>query len=215
MSAVISISLQTNAAQAERLHALQLQFANACNTISPVVQEHRCWNRVALHHLVYKQLRTKFPALGSQMACNVIYSVCRTARTIYTHPKSPWAASADNTKNKLPLLRFSPSFPVFFDRHTLSLNHGKLSLFTLDGRMRFQLGLDATSEARFKTEKLKEIVLKQKPDHGFVLEFYFGSELDASTDKNKAELPEYLLINAPAGSKESVLVAASATPYTR
>jgi hypothetical protein len=40
--------------------------------------------------MAYKPLRERFPQLGSQMACNVIYSVSRAARHVYQHPSSPY-----------------------------------------------------------------------------------------------------------------------------
>ncbi|MEG2632599.1 MAG: hypothetical protein RSB42_17155, partial [Comamonas sp.] len=126
--------------QLARLQALQLGFAQLCNALAPLVQTTRVWNRVALHHLAYRQLREQFPSMGSQMVCNAIYSVSRTCRMVFQHPGSP--LHLDKLGDKpLPLLRFADSCPVYFDRHTLSLKNGLLSMFTLDGRMRFQLSL--------------------------------------------------------------------------
>lgn len=73
----LRISLQTSQEQKARLHELQQLFARACNALAPTVRDSRCWNRVVLHHMTYKALREQFPALGSQMACNAIYSVGR------------------------------------------------------------------------------------------------------------------------------------------
>ena len=86
----LRIALNGTPTQFERLRALQVAFADVCNAIAPVVQSTRCWNRVALHHLVYRSMRERFPALGSQMICNAVYSVSRTARLVLQHPKSPW-----------------------------------------------------------------------------------------------------------------------------
>ena len=49
----------------------------------------------------------------------------------------------------LPLLKFAASCPVYFDRHTLSLKPGQLSLYTMDGRMRFELALASDKLALF------------------------------------------------------------------
>lgn len=209
----MSLSLSLDAAQQGRIQALQLEFARACNAISPVVQAQRCWNRVALHHLVYKQIRADFPALGSQMACNVIYSVCRTARLVYSHPKSPWAVGSGADPSAvpaLPLLKFSDSFPVFFDRHTLSLRQSQLSLFTLDGRMRFYIELGEAARDRFNTHKLKEIVLKQQANGVYVLEFFLGLHNDPPPPAFAADLPQYLVLNDDKKSPHAVLVAACA-----
>ena len=144
--------------------------------MAPLVQRTRCWNRVTLHHLAYRGLRDSFPTIGSQMACNVIYSVSRTCRIVYQHPDSPFnvARMADKP---LPLVQFDSTSPVYFDRHTLSLKDGALSMFTLDGRMRFQLSLAPADETRFREQKLREIVLLRRADKVFELAFQFA-ELD-------------------------------------
>ena len=74
------------------------------------------------------------------MVCNAIYSVSRTCRLVLQHPNSPLNI-AKRPGTALPLLVFLPNSPVYFDRHTLSLKDEKLSIYTLDGRMHFQLAL--------------------------------------------------------------------------
>jgi hypothetical protein len=137
MSSLLRIPLNTTPEQARRLMALQAGFAQVCNALAPIVQQTRVWSRVALHHLAYRQLRERFPGMGSQMVCNAIYSVSRTCRLVYQHPNSPFSLARLGEK-PLPLLRFADNCPVYFDRHTLSVKGGQLSMFTLDGRMRFQ-----------------------------------------------------------------------------
>lgn len=196
MNSGLIINLTTTPEQAERLQALQAAFAEVCNTLSPVVREQRCWNRVTLHHLTYHALRARFPKMGSQMVCNAIYSVCRTSRLVYQHPGSPFNITK-RPDAPLPLIRFSPGSPVYFDRHTLSIKSGKLSMYTLDGRMRFQIDLRATDEERFAREKLREILLTQS-SNGYQLVFTFlveaGAQAEEDTAGVNAELPEYLLI---------------------
>lgn len=187
------IRLDANPAQNAGLERLQALFAKACNLLGPIVRETRCWNRVALHHLSYRKLREVFPELGAQMVCNAIYSVCRSARLIYQSPASPWCVTK-NPEAALPLLQFSASAPVYFDRHTLNIRQGKLSMFTLDGRMRFELGLAPADETRFKEEKLKEVLLT-RDDQGFFLFFSFGDEPDLQ--KQSLECPEYLIVIDP------------------
>ena len=183
MNSVLRVPLSTNAEQHGRLLALQCAFAEVCNAMSPVVQQTRCWNRVALHHMLYKSLRAQFPALGSQMVCNAIYSVSRTSRLIYQHPSSPFNLGRLGTK-PLPLLRFDSNCPVYFDRHTLSVKSGQLSMYTLDGRMRFDLALSPAHEAMFHTMKLQEVVLARPRVSMFELTFSFA---DASGAKDTAE----------------------------
>lgn len=204
MKRVVRVSLQTSPEQARQLIRLQEVFAQACNALAPMVRSTRCWNRVALHHMAYKQLRQQFPALGSQMVCNAIYSVCRASRHVYQHPSSPFNPQRLGRRT-LPLLRFLPQAPVYFDRHTLSLKAGQASLYTLDGRMRFELGLDPALEQSLRAQRLREIVLERIRSDRFALSFHLVSSAQVP-DQPKAALdgptdfPEYLLIeDEPAG----------------
>jgi len=198
MKHTLRVALDATPEQFQRLRDLQVTFAAVCNAIAPVVQSTRCWNRVALHHLVYRNMRERFPALGSQMICNAVYSVSRTARLVLQHPKSAWNVNKQSGA-PLPLLRFAPSAPVYFDRHTLSLKGNVLSMLTLDGRMRFALRLASADEARFHHEKLVEVVLVVTA-RGFELIFQFAS-LDAAGSVQKMSanglLPEYVLVIPP------------------
>ena len=175
-----------------RLRQLQVGFAEVCNQIAPVVQQSRCWNRVALHHMLYRSLRDRFPAMGSPMVCNAIYSVSRSARTVLQHPASPWNVQR-HPDRPLPLIRFADSAPVYFDRHTLSIRDGQLSMFTLDGRMRFDLQLGPADEARFHNEKLLEVVLAGD-GQAYSLTFRFGGDVSGAAAEKDAELPQYLVI---------------------
>lgn len=196
MNSVLRIPLDASPEQVARLQALQSGFARVCNTLAPVVQQTRVWNRVALHHLAYRQLRGQFPEMGSQMVCNAIYSVSRTSRVVFQHTASPFNLARLGDK-PLPLLRFSDSCPVYFDRHTLSLKGGQLSMFTLDGRMRFQLALQPQDERRFHECKLREIVLSRTSEGTYVLSFLLVSEPDndpSAADAAGGEIPEYIMV---------------------
>ena len=197
MNFSLRIVLNTTPEQLERLMALQAAFATVCNSLAPTVQQTRVWNRVALHHLTYRSMRERFPELGSQMVCNAIYSVSRTSRLIFQHPQSPFNL-AKLAGRPLPLLRFSDSCPVYFDRHTLSVRDGHLSMFTLDGRMRFALALQPADEANFNEKKLREIALSRQLDGQFALSFLFSEGADESlsdvTGPTDAEIPEYVMV---------------------
>lgn len=200
MNSVLRVPLLLSPEQTAKLQALQAEFALACNALAPVVQQTRVWNRVALHHLAYKMLRAKFPDMGSQMICNVIYSVSRTSRAVFQHPGSPFNLARLGNK-PLPLLRFTENSPVYFDRHTLSLKDGLLSIFTLEGRMRFKLSLKPVHEQRFQSQKLSEIVLARRKDEIFELMFRFSELQDitaSSPDFKRSEstksVPAYVTI---------------------
>lgn len=198
MKSAVSIQLNTTPAQAQRLAELQHAFAAVCNVLGPLVQKTRCWNRVALHHMAYKQLRQQFPDIGSQMVCNAIYSVSRSCRIVYQHPKSPFNLNRRGDQ-PVPTLRFLPQSPVYFDRHTLSIKDGQVSMYTLDGRMRFQLDLAADDEQRFREEKLREIVLTgQGTSYQLSFSFAVSDELEetevSDSRSGSAELPEYVVV---------------------
>jgi hypothetical protein len=197
MNLLLRIPLNTTPEQLARLQALQVAFARVCNALAPTVQQTRVWNRVALHHLTYRSLRVQFPEMGSQMVCNAIYSVSRTCRLVLQHPQSPFNLARLGGK-PLPLLRFSDTCPVYFDRHTLSVKAGQLSMYTLDGRMRFALALKPEDEATFNEKKLREIVLSARAEGGFQLSFLFSDgQQDEPTEPavdSGAEVPEYVMI---------------------
>ena len=190
MKSVIRVPLNTTPEQYARLQALQTAFAQVCNALAPEVQRSRVWNRVALHHLHYRSLREKFPALGSQMVCNAIYAVSRTSRLIFQTPASPFSLAKLGNK-PLPLMQFADSCPVYFDRHTLSIKANKLSLFTLDGRMHFELTLPEEQLLLFRVTKLKEIVLTRRLDNAYELAFWLEP---AELEPSQPLIPEYLSV---------------------
>lgn len=195
MNISLRVPLNTSPEQAAKLQQLQAAFALACNALAPLVQKTKVWNRVALHHMAYKPLREQFPQMGSQMVCNAIYSVSRHCRLLFQNPRSPLSLAKLGDK-PLPMLRFSDRCPVYFDRHTLSLKDGQLSMYTLDGRMRFMLGLKPEDEANFHEKKLREIVLSSNASGRFELAFVFsdGDDEAVMADSSAAELPEYMMV---------------------
>src|SRR6185369_6414065 len=100
-----------------------------------------------------------------------------TARRVFQQPASPFHLSRLEGK-PLPLLRFMETGPVYFDRHTLSLKAGTLSMYTLDGRMRFLLSLSESDQKSFHEKKLREIVLSRKANGSFELLFWFTDAQD-------------------------------------
>ncbi|NMM78533.1 hypothetical protein [Acidovorax sp. SRB_24] len=225
MNFQLKILLETSSAQAQQLRALQAHFAQVCNALTPTVQQTRVWNRVALHHLAYRQLRTQFPALGSQMVCNAIYAVSRTSRLVFQHPDSPFSLERLGDQ-PLPLLHFADDGPVYFDRHTLSLKTGVLSLYTLEGRMRFEQVLRPEDEALFHAHKLREMVLTGGPEAGFALTLWLEDVAaaqagDASARKARAEADAAVqaladeVARLEAQMQASALPAAGAAPVPR
>jgi putative transposase len=120
------IRLNVTPEQAERLNALRMAYAEACNRLVPLVQRERCWNRVALHQLGYRHLRQE-TSLGAQMVCNAIFSVCQA----YRSQRALGRIAADRP---VPALCFNRA-SVHFDHRTYTLKGEAVSLNTLQGRM--------------------------------------------------------------------------------
>lgn len=134
MKRTVSLKLLPTPEQSAKLAELSVAFAHACSAIVPLVVAHRCWNRVALHHLSYYALRAQFPAMGSQMACNAIHRVASAYKTL----KANQGIAKDRP---VPAIAFDRA-AVHFDHRTYALRDGTVSLFTLSGReiVRFVCG---------------------------------------------------------------------------
>lgn len=201
MKSRVIVPLSLSDEQTQRLRHLQKAFSEVCNALMPLVRETRCWNRVGLHHMAYHKLREQFPQMGSQMICNAIYSVSRACRQVYQSPGSAWLVSKSLEK-PLPAISFLPDAPVFFDRHTLSMKNGQLSMFTLDGRIRFQISMPADAERRFINDKLREVVLGWR-DNQFHLSFAFGEMTDDDVS-DVDDFPEYIMVTDQAIAEAEV-----------
>ena len=198
-----AVNLQVSKTQQETLLALSSAFARACNELAGTVQKTKCWNRVALHHMAYRQLRESYPNLGSQMVCNVIYSVCRNARLVYQHPESPYHISKLNGK-PLPRIVFNQHSAVFFDKHTLSISKNRLSLYTLEGRMKFEINIPEDVERKFRSESVKEISLEYKKNQQVILRFVFDEASNDSNQPKASDLSTYQTIRRVRGQQSSI-----------
>jgi putative transposase len=127
MKRTISIRLKTNPEQGKQLLQLQEAYHAACNQIVPEVVEHRCWNRFALHSLVYDKIR-RTSALGSQMVCNAIYSVCKA-----------YKAKAIFPKEEIPKIHFHKGRSIHFDKRTYTIKGEMVSLYTLGKRIKVSM----------------------------------------------------------------------------
>ncbi|MDR0775401.1 MAG: hypothetical protein LBE81_02020 [Azonexus sp.] len=183
---ILTIPLQARQKEHAQLLALQQAFAELCNALVPVVRQNRCWSRVGLHHLAYHALRARFPRMGSQMVCNAIYSVSRAYRMVYKRHKQ--------AELPLPRLQFLPGAPVFFDRHTVSIQEGQLSMYTLDGRVRFGFHCPPEILDVFAHGKLREIALHRNGE-AFSMSFQVQEKQGAeAAQETVGELPEYIVL---------------------
>ncbi len=161
MKRTISIRLEISPEQHQNLLEMQKAYLSVCNAIVPSVIKHRCWNRVALHQLVYSKIRAS-SSLGSQMVCNAIFTVCKAYRnkTIFK-------------EEAIPHVQFRKDRSIHFDKRTYSLKGGKLSLYTLDKRITVSMKMG---------EFQKEYFSKGVPKEGELIHrkgrWYFNLVLD-------------------------------------
>ncbi len=216
MNPRLQVRLQTTPDQDQKLRALQRVFVRACNVLVAQARSTGVWSRVGLHQMAYHALRERFPELGSQMLCNVIYSVSRGCRLVYQNPRSPFGLRARGRSN-LPLLRFGDDAPVYFDRHTLSVREGHASMYSLDGRLRFNLPLAPEHEFRLRHGGIREIALTRDAE-SMLITFTFAQDDDVGPASRPAapagdEFPSYLVvIDGPGTVPPSAADAARAAP---
>jgi len=166
MKESLEVDLACSLENAARLEALQKLFTSVCREISNHAAEFDCWSRVGLHHLTYHAIRKKYPSLGSQMTCNAIYSVSRLAKeNLFLNKK--------NKSNKILEIVEEKQMPIFFDRHTISIKNNLLSMFTMEGRIKFKINTDNEIEEKIKNKKLKEIILLNE-NSKYILKFEFN-----------------------------------------
>lgn len=191
MKRTVSLKLITTPEQADALRSMQQAFAEACNLIVPSAIEHRCWNRVALHHLTYYSIRAVSP-LGSQMVCNAIKAVCDAFRALKV-----------KRSEAVPTITFKPSGSVHYDKRTYSLTAAGVSLFTMSGRVHVPTQISDFQRAYLikGVTKEAELIYRRKqwylnlvldlPDHtpidpnGRVLGVDMGENVLATTSTGK------------------------------
>src|SRR6266404_3901918 len=147
MKRTISIRLDTTQSQENELLQLQEAYHSACNQIVPDVVTNRCWNRVALHHLVYTKVRL-ISRLGSQMVCNAIYSVCKV-----------YQAKSILPTEAVSILRFHKGKSVHFDKRTYTIKGETISLYTLGKRIQVPMRFGPFQKAYFSQGVPKEAEL--------------------------------------------------------
>jgi putative transposase len=144
MKRAIAIRLEPTNTQAEKLAALQSMVAAACNFVVPIAVQHRCTNRIKLHHLAYYAVRKRFPALGAQMACNAIGRVARALKAHRANGRE-WATIA-----------FRVDAAVHFDSRTFRLGEKGASLFTMERREQVAMRLGAFQRDYLERGSVKE-----------------------------------------------------------
>jgi hypothetical protein len=81
-------------------------------------------------------------------------------------------------------------------------------MFTLDGRMRFEVRLSAVDEARFQHARLLEVVLTSDAQ-GYQLTFRFGDGEEQTVRPQNDQFPKYVLVLAPSQDNETFTTVAA------
>jgi IS605 OrfB family transposase len=174
MLKTVSLKLKTTPEQALTLNELQSAYSSACNRLVPVVVENRCWNRVALHKLVYSDLREN-TSLGSQMCCNAIFSVCKAYKSQKALKKIK--------KDVVPVIEFGKT-SVHFDKRTYTIKDATLSLYAIDGRIKVEWTTGKRQFSLLESGVPKEAELicrKGKWFFNLVLEFTEAPKVESET----------------------------------
>ena len=88
----VCIAQEVDADASEKMHKTRRLYGQACDLLVPIIvsdldRKDRLWQRYNLHKSAYPMVRTQIPALGSQLACNVMRSVSSMYRSwISNHP---------------------------------------------------------------------------------------------------------------------------------
>jgi len=106
---------------------------------------------------------------------------------------------------------FAFGFPNF-DRHTLSIKGTKLSLFTLDGRMHFELTLPEEQLLLFKVAKLREISLTRRLDGLYELAFWLEAAQTQTVHISHTDALEGQGLQQTQGVPAEILAARSLIP---
>ena len=156
MKRTIALKLILSQEQSDALFETQKAFTNACNQAIPFVVGNRCWNRVALHHLCYYQIRESIPSLGSQMVCNAFQKVCSSYKVLKI-----------KKSQDLPTIIFKDTGSVHYDKSTYSVKHDILSLYTTNGRVTCEFTMGDFQRKYLEMGDVKEAELIRKGKRWF------------------------------------------------
>ena len=159
MRVTVKCKLNPSPEQTEALDEALERCREAMNYISKVAWEHKCFNRVALHHFVYKELRERF-GLTAQLAVSV-------------KDKVAFSYKADKSQQHVFKKAVLPLDPPRSFR--LILNGGEYaSISTLRGRQKIPLIL-GDYQRQWLKDKAKKICESEVTKNG---EYYLHLTLE-------------------------------------
>ena len=122
-----AIHVETTLDQSKTLSATCSAYLSCCNMVSKTAWEHKTLNQKILHQLIYRKLRNEYH-VGAQMAQSSIIRVIGNYRAIKDMNGSPWATNQPKYR--------SPGYDLVWNRDYSILKDGRLSVNTLDGRIK-------------------------------------------------------------------------------
>lgn len=125
-----AVRIETTPDQSKTLSDTCSAYLNCCNMVSETVYKHRTLSQKTLNRLVYRKLRDEYH-VGAQMAQSSIVRVIGNYRTIKDMHGSPWATSRPEYH--------SVGYDLVWNRDYSILKDGRLSVNTLDGRIKFPI----------------------------------------------------------------------------
>lgn len=133
--------------QAEALKAIMQAYNAACNFVSALAWEKRCFNQIALHHLTYRDIRAQF-GLPSQLAVRAIAKVSDAYKV-----------------SKTTQAEFRPLGAITYDSRVLRLiGVSNVSCATLAGRITVKLNIGGYQRDRLTGATLGETDLVYLPE---------------------------------------------------
>ena len=144
-----AVRIEATPDQSQALSDTCAAYLGCCNMVSRTAWERRSISQKALHQLVYRRLRDEYH-VGAQMACSSMNRVIGNYRAIKEMHGSPWAASRPEYH--------SPGYDLVWNRDYSILKDGRLSINTLNGRIKVPVGWAHVPEAyrhgKFGTARL-------------------------------------------------------------
>lgn len=144
-----AIRVEVSPEQSQTLSDTCDAYLDCCNMVSKTAWEHRTISQKTLHQLAYRKLRDEY-RVGAQMAQSSIIRVIGNYRTIKEMHGSPWATSQPEYH--------SPGYDLVWNRDYSILKDGRLSINTLDGRIKVPVDWSHVPEAyrhgKFGTARL-------------------------------------------------------------
>lgn len=125
-----AVRVKTTSTQSEILDATCSAYLDCCNMVSKTAWEHKTLSQKTLNQLAYHRLRDEYH-VGAQMAQSSIIRVIGNYRTIKETHGTPWATSQPEYH--------SLGYDLVWNRDYSILKDGRLSVNTLEGRIKFPI----------------------------------------------------------------------------